>query len=460
MLYIEKIIEWGKKKGYDDFYLTKVVSNIVTDYIPLGTFMAFVMGIFLVAILFAVILNTLGLNTLGELKWLILILFQFFILFIPGILFILPLIILGISATSGNMTLKNQEKKGIREDIREATFWKNSMAKFAIRVIRNVPKHCNWLFRISVIIPIITIIISIVIFSSSECGWGVMSFLLAYLVLYFLIIRFVLKKFIPLYKKYLARVEKEGWYFVNWKVDQDIEHYEEWVSGHEEWWTDEAILNFDKFIKDKHRIFPFSSFVFTYTWLFVWLMWTLSVSIGATPLGAFYCYKMMFEETKTEEVIESVDDKIMSNEKDKDDSIEDGETYEDEDEEMEEIEEKEEIVDEDISTGTDQYTQVQEDNSCYELYDLDVNPQYSGRSDHFKIGIMDYISKTVPNAIERRVYVEFKINKQGKIFDIDALTSDAELENQIKNALVSMPALKPGEVNGKPVNVKTNIKFE
>lgn len=342
MLYIEKIIEWGKKKGYDDFYLTKVVSNIVTDYIPLGAFMALFFSVSLVVFGFPILLYTfIGIS---EAKWLILILFQFFILFIPGILFILPLIILGFSATSGNMTLKNQEKKGIREDIREAAFWKNSMAKFAIRVIRNVPKHCNWLFRISVIIPIITIIISIVIFSSSECGWGVMAFLLAYLVLYFLIIRFVLKKLIPLYKKYLARVEKEGWYFVNWKVDQDIEHYDEWVSGHEEWWTDEALLNFDKFIKDKHRIFPFSSFVFTYTWLFVWLMWTLSVSIGATPLGAFYCYKMMFEETKTEKVAESVDDNFMSNEEDIDNSIEEVDTNEDEG--KEEIEQEENINEE------------------------------------------------------------------------------------------------------------------
>lgn len=98
----------------------------------------------------------------------------------------------------------------------------------------------------------------------------------------------------------------------------------------------------------------------------------------------------------------------------------------------------------------------------YSLSELDEMPIYPGRNDFFKNGIIEYVRELVPVLHEKRGgYVEFQIDKYGKVCHVDAgLVYDEVLRKQIRNAFNTLPKLKPGEKNGVPVKCITNITFE
>jgi protein TonB len=61
-----------------------------------------------------------------------------------------------------------------------------------------------------------------------------------------------------------------------------------------------------------------------------------------------------------------------------------------------------------------------------------------------------------------RVYVQFKIDKKGRITDINSRAATPELEAEGKRAVKDLPKMKPGQHKGKNVGVLYSlpIKFE
>ena len=58
---------------------------------------------------------------------------------------------------------------------------------------------------------------------------------------------------------------------------------------------------------------------------------------------------------------------------------------------------------------------------------------------------------------KKRVYVQFEIDKTGKIVNVRARGPHEALEKEAVRVVSSLPAMQPGENNGKKVGVKYTL---
>jgi protein TonB len=95
--------------------------------------------------------------------------------------------------------------------------------------------------------------------------------------------------------------------------------------------------------------------------------------------------------------------------------------------------------------------------------------KYKGRKDKLKA----CMSKKIERFIKRKfdysigeeigatgnllIYVQFVVDKEGKISDIKVRSQYKELEAEAKRVISQLPPMKPGMQRGKPVNVRYNL---
>lgn len=126
-------------------------------------------------------------------------------------------------------------------------------------------------------------------------------------------------------------------------------------------------------------------------------------------------------------------------------------------EEIEEVEEVEEVV---------------EDVSFMIIEDVPVFPGCSGNKEELKSCFSSMVQKhfsrkfdaDLPNELglspgRKRVFIQFKIDKTGKIVDVMARGPHPKIESEVKDVMRQLPTMKPGRQRGKPVGVKYSIPF-
>jgi protein TonB len=64
-------------------------------------------------------------------------------------------------------------------------------------------------------------------------------------------------------------------------------------------------------------------------------------------------------------------------------------------------------------------------------------------------------SGLIPGQYQIRVY--FKVNKVGKVVDVNVKSPSSMIEKEVFRVLNTLPACKPGSVHGKPVDVPYSL---
>lgn len=126
-------------------------------------------------------------------------------------------------------------------------------------------------------------------------------------------------------------------------------------------------------------------------------------------------------------------------------------------EEIVEIEEAEEVV---------------EDVSFMIIEDVPVFPGCKGNKTELKACFSKMVQKhfsrkfdaELPNELglspgKKRVFIGFKIDKQGNIVNIQARGPHPKIESEVISVMNKLPKMKPGRQRGKPVGVKYSIPF-
>ncbi len=147
-----------------------------------------------------------------------------------------------------------------------------------------------------------------------------------------------------------------------------------------------------------------------------------------------------------EEIIETV---IESTETDETEAVEI--------EEIEEVEEAEEMI---------------EDVSFMIIEDAPVFPGCKGNKKELKICFSKKVQKhfqrkfnsELPNELglspgRKKVYIGFKIDKEGRIVNVQARAPHAKIKSEVIKVMSQLPKMKPGKQRGKPVGVKYSIPF-
>ena len=126
-------------------------------------------------------------------------------------------------------------------------------------------------------------------------------------------------------------------------------------------------------------------------------------------------------------------------------------------EEIEEIEEVEEVV---------------EDVSFMIIENVPVFPGCSGNNNELKACFSKMVQKhfsrkfdaDLPNELglspgKKRVFIGFKIDRQGNIVNIQARAPHPKIKSEVVSVMKKLPKMKPGRQRGKPVGVKYSIPF-
>lgn len=248
MLFVEKMIKKLRAKGYDDFYMANLASKY--DWMCFSPIwllqFAIVMGIFS---LISRLLGITGSSTLSGLAMMSSAiiagsaLFIFFFSFIP------------------ESTIHTKKDEGV-SDLRISYLIGSWVSRLMLKVFRYAP------IIAMAILPIVLI----------SCIWTQgfrWQMLLSSAVGIVLLIVCS-----PFYHKALRHISKEGSYYVDWKTNQDVEHFEETYSRHEKWWLSEAEMEFEKFNVDRYRSIRLSAFIGTFASLLGGGIFALSL----TPL--------------------------------------------------------------------------------------------------------------------------------------------------------------------------------
>ena len=59
----------------------------------------------------------------------------------------------------------------------------------------------------------------------------------------------------------------------------------------------------------------------------------------------------------------------------------------------------------------------------------------------------------------KRVFISFKIDKQGNIVNVQARAPHPKIKSEVVSVMNKLPKMKPGRQRGKPVGVKYSIPF-
>ena len=189
-------------------------------------------------------------------------------------------------------------------------------------------------------------------------------------------------------------------------------------------------------------------------------------------LGSVTMNADMEEETVITERVEPVKPKsppppapekieIVEDEKEVEETvIESTETDETEAVEVEEIVEVEEVE------------EVVEDVSFMIIEDVPVFPGCKGTKAQLKACFSKKVQKhfgrkfntDLPNELgltsgKKRVFIGFKIDKQGNVVNINARAPHPKIKAEVIKVMKQLPKMKPGRQRGKPVGVKYSIPF-
>ena len=126
-------------------------------------------------------------------------------------------------------------------------------------------------------------------------------------------------------------------------------------------------------------------------------------------------------------------------------------------EEIEEVEEAEEVI---------------EDVSFMIIEDVPVFPGCKGNKAALKKCFSQKVQKhfsrkfdaDLPNELglspgRKRVFISFKIDKQGNIVNVQARAPHPKIKSEVVSVVNKLPKMKPGRQRGKPVGVKYSIPF-
>jgi len=186
-------------------------------------------------------------------------------------------------------------------------------------------------------------------------------------------------------------------------------------------------------------------------------------------LGSANMTAEMEEETVITERIEPVKPKtppppapekieIVEDEKEVEETIiESTETDETEAVEIIEVEEVEEVI---------------EDVSFMIIEDVPVFPGCKGNKEELKKCFSKKVQKhfsrkfdaDLPNELglsagRKRVFIGFKIDKNGNIVNVQARAPHPKIKSEVVKVMKQLPKMKPGRQRGKPVGVKYSIPF-
>ena len=186
-------------------------------------------------------------------------------------------------------------------------------------------------------------------------------------------------------------------------------------------------------------------------------------------LGSANMTAEMEEETVITERIEPVKPKtppppapekieIVEDEKEVEETIiESTETDETEAVEIIEVEEVEEVI---------------EDVSFMIIEDVPVFPGCKGNKEELKKCFSKKVQKhfsrkfdaDLPNELglsagRKRVFIGFKIDKNGNIVNVQARAPHPKIKSEVVKVMKQLPKMKPGRQSGKPVGVKYSIPF-
>ncbi len=100
----------------------------------------------------------------------------------------------------------------------------------------------------------------------------------------------------------------------------------------------------------------------------------------------------------------------------------------------------------------------QEDDPEVVFITAEVNPEFNG-------DVFTYLSKSLKypiipqeNGVQGKVICQFVVNRDGSITDIEVVRGvDKYLDAEAVRVIKTMPAWKPGKMNGKPVRVKFTL---
>lgn len=435
---VKKIVKWFRNRGYDDFYL----ADLADKYEGVLFFLVFVLQ-FLVIVGLLSVLDYLLPKSIVE---------MFFSKGenISGILRVVGIVIL-VSIFSPPILLaviKDKKRKG-ETDLRIMYIISSNISKLGLKLIRNAPV-------ISAVI-----LVAYLIYSLSQYGFyfRILEAFSLRLLLLLLIFR--------LYHKLLSRVMKEAMYYVEWKTHQIVDNFDERYSGYEIWRIPPSEMDFEQFNVWHFRNICQTAFVCVSVGCITVFIYALSFS----PISCMSCYDRGKTE-QTEELYEKPSsgetEEVKSSRIDKEpeesiepevketvtsDGAEDIIEVE-EDNIIEKIKTEEETVD--VEEGRE--TEAQ-NTRHYHSYELDVQPTMNnGRPLNKEIPA--YLIERVMELDRKYVDMTIEISPAGKIYSVDASIDDRELLEKIRNVLLSMPNVIPGEKDGHAVYVSTRITIE
>jgi len=118
--------------------------------------------------------------------------------------------------------------------------------------------------------------------------------------------------------------------------------------------------------------------------------------------------------------------------------------------------------------SSNMYEAINENDIIYSFAEVDEKPEYPGGDAAMLLFIsynLFYPKTTKEDKLQTRVYVQFVIDKNGKLKDIETVKSVGTLLDQEFVRVVSlMPNWKPGKCNGEAVKVKymlpVNVDFK
>lgn len=402
---IKNFIDKLRSKGYDDLYLADLAHK--WDVFLMFVFFG-IQSIIPIWIAFQLEKVWEPLSIIG-LFWVASALFVFLLCFTP------------------DAGIRESKEKG-ETDLRADYIIGSAISKFALKALRYAP-------IVSAILLIVSYITSLFMI-----GFSLISFVALILggTLLLLTSRF--------YHKTLSKIAMEATYYAEWKTDQNVEHFDELVSRHDKWWIPSASLDFEKFNIDKFRSIRIASVLGTLASILTGFIY----SLGVYPLIGVYYMKLESPKPVVEQVVQNEDTQNIEQVSQPDTLV----IEQVADEAMPVSEEDNDITD-DPSVQNSNYST----GDIYLIAELDKMPIIKG-AENYKTGLQNYLLSKIPQLKDKHVYVEFCINEQGKVYNIDtSLISDENIAHQVTNVLESMPPMQPGEINGQPVCFKTNISF-
>ena len=85
-------------------------------------------------------------------------------------------------------------------------------------------------------------------------------------------------------------------------------------------------------------------------------------------------------------------------------------------------------------------------------------PEFKGNINKYLSEAINYPIIAVEMGMQGKVFCEFVVNKDGTIVDVKVIRGiDRSLDEEAVRVIKSMPAWKPGRMNGKAVRVKFNL---